>query len=422
MKDVAIVLGTYNRRPHLERAVASIRRAVGILSYEIVVVDGGSSDGSREWLAAQEDVVLIGQRGPLTGPVTAFNLGFGYAVDSGAPFICHFNDDAEFESGDWPQIQVAVEIMRKAPELGEVAFAFDLFPGRQFDVIHGKPYANFGLVRREAGMAVARAQGDPTGRAWWNPIYKVYGADCEFACWLWRLGWEILPSTSCKVHDANPQDALRANNEIINPDRADSVLFWKRWKEPTSIEPLDKLDDIAWTDAKLHLGCGTHRIPHWINIDGIAGPAVDVVMDFVAETHRIPSGVVDRIYWSHGPEHVHPDKLPAVFHELRRILRPGTGRLIVATIDLRGIFENRYEHARNGHAWNAALYGETDSTDHPYLSHKQCFDGVTLSAAFSAAGFHDVGPWALEQYPEIKSIRDYALTCELVTVFVEGFA
>lgn len=425
MNDAAIVLGTYNRRPHLERAIASIRRAVGDLSYEIIVVDGGSSDGSREWLAEQADVVLLGQRGPLTGAVRAFNLGFAYAVDSGAPFVCHFNDDAEFEAdvppNNWPQIEIAVALLKGHPKLGEIAFAFDLFKGRDFDVIHGKVYANFGVVRREAGMAVARAQGDPSGRAWWNPIYKIYGADCEFACWMWRLGWEILPSPTCKVHDANPQDALRANHDVINPDRADSKLFWKRWKEPTSVNPMTKLDDVKWEGAKLHLGCGTHRMQYWLNVDGLAGPAVDVVMDFVTDLHRIPTGALDRAYWSHGPEHVAPDLLPGVMRELRRALKPG-GKLIVATIDLPGIWAHRYVSSKNGSAWNSALYGETNSTDHPFLSHKQAFDSDSLAAVFKEAGFSDVKPWNIDDYPEIKTIRDYALTCAMVTVFVEACA
>ena len=60
MARVAVILGTYNRKQHLERALASVRSAVGSLPYEIVVVDGGSTDGSREWLAGEADVVLIG--------------------------------------------------------------------------------------------------------------------------------------------------------------------------------------------------------------------------------------------------------------------------------------------------------------------------------------------------------------------------
>jgi hypothetical protein len=76
--------------------------------------------------------------------------------------------------------------------------------------------------------------------------------------------------------------------------------------------------------------------------------------------------------------------------------------------------------AANGAEWNAALYGETRSTDHPYLSHKQAFTRETLAALFVAAGFHDIRPWVPEQYPEIMALNDYAVTCRLVTTHVEG--
>jgi hypothetical protein len=76
MPDVGIVFGTYNRLPLLQVCISSLRPSVGSLSYEIVVVDGGSSDGTQHWARCQPDVVLIEQTLPLTGAVIAYNLGF----------------------------------------------------------------------------------------------------------------------------------------------------------------------------------------------------------------------------------------------------------------------------------------------------------------------------------------------------------
>lgn len=229
--DLAIVFGTYNRKALLQKAVASVRRSVGQIAYEIVVVDGGSLDGSREWLAAQPDVVLIGQRGPLTGAVAAFNLGFAYAVDRGVPFIAHLNDDVEIVT---PNAFVeALVRLRSDPGIGAVAFAFDLYGDWGFDTVNGKPYSNYGVIRLEAGMAAARAQGDPTGRAWWNPIYRTYGADSELGVWLWKLGWRVEMAADLRVHDHEAQDALRESNDARNPDRRDSKVFWDRWRDET---------------------------------------------------------------------------------------------------------------------------------------------------------------------------------------------
>lgn len=227
MTRVAVVFGTFNRFELLKRAVASVRKAAGCLRCELIVVDGGSTDGSREWLAQQPDVTLIGQRGPLTGAVGAFNLGFGYAVDQNFDFVMHLNDDAEIVTDR--AIEEAVRILQGNPKIGEVAFAFDLYGSWSFDHVNGKPYGNFGVIRLAAGKAVAQAQGDSTGRAWWNPRYRTYGADSEFGVWLWKLGWEVYTASNLQVHDAQAMDTLRANNEAANPNRIDSQLFWTRW-------------------------------------------------------------------------------------------------------------------------------------------------------------------------------------------------
>ena len=224
---VAIVFGTFNRLEFLQRAVESVRRAIYKHPYEMIIVDGGSNDGSREWLRTQTDVVLIEQNGPLTGAVRAFNLGFGYVVDHGHDFVAHLNDDAEIVTEG--AIDAAIAILENDTKIGEVAFEYDLYGTWSFDHVNGRTYANYGVIRRQAGIDVAKIQGDPTGRAWWNPIYRTYGADSEFGVWLWKLGWRVHTAEGLRVHDANAQDALRIANEATNPDRADSKLFWSRW-------------------------------------------------------------------------------------------------------------------------------------------------------------------------------------------------
>ncbi len=420
MKErVAIVLGTYNRLTNLRGAVESARRAVGDLKYEIIVSDGGSTDGSREWLAAQEDVVLFGQRGPLTGAVRAFNLGFGYAVDNAFDYVFHFNDDAEIVEHGIPAIRRAAELMLEDSTIGEVAFQFDLRGSYAFEQVHGKIYGNFGLIRTIAGIEVAKAQGDTNGRLWWNPIYRTYGADTEFGCFLWKLGWRIHQGIGLCVHDLNTQDALRAVNEANNPSRTDSKLFWSRWQNAGSLNSVKK--NVNWIGAKIHLGCGTKKLRGWINVDALNCPAADVVMDFCDGMKTVPSGVVDTIYWSHGPEHVYPDRLPELMSNLRRILRPG-GKLIVATIDLKGIYENRFLSSNNGSSWQSALYGETDSIDPIWAAHRQAFTHESLTTMLTKAGFADVRQWNHVENKEIADLKDYAVTCKLVTVCLCGIA
>lgn len=57
--DVSIVIPTYNRLWSLPDTIASCRRTH--CSYEIVVVDDGSTDGTWDWLKNQPDVLAIRQ-------------------------------------------------------------------------------------------------------------------------------------------------------------------------------------------------------------------------------------------------------------------------------------------------------------------------------------------------------------------------
>ncbi len=58
---ISIVLGSYNRKPFLKKAVRTIRENGITVPYEIVVIDGGSSDGSIKYLTSQKDIITIVQ-------------------------------------------------------------------------------------------------------------------------------------------------------------------------------------------------------------------------------------------------------------------------------------------------------------------------------------------------------------------------
>jgi GT2 family glycosyltransferase len=212
--DVAVVMGTYNRLKLLEPCVVSVRRAVGKLSHICLVADGGSTDGSREWLLQQPDCELL--EGGLGGAVKAYNVAFARAVDLVSPFVVVFNDDAEFLPGD-PQIEGAVNLLRARPEVGAVNLCLDRYGKWEHLRCYGVCYGNYIVVRRETGMAVARALNDPEGKAWWDRHFHSYASDTAFGLWLWRLGWTIHEADEWRVHDpytvgGGEYDPLRVSN------------------------------------------------------------------------------------------------------------------------------------------------------------------------------------------------------------------
>ncbi len=153
---VSIVVPTFNRRDRLARCVDKIKQNVSA-SHEIIVVDGDSTDGTREWLAqcANLHVILEEKR---EGAVKAFNKGFRAAEGR---YVMWLNDDAFVLPGS---VEAAVEMIARSDltDVGMVAFYHNWHQernvldaverdGERYEIYHvrGYPYANFGLLRRE---------------------------------------------------------------------------------------------------------------------------------------------------------------------------------------------------------------------------------------------------------------------------------
>jgi len=251
--DVSIVSGTYNRLPFLKKMVESARRSVQVdtvngvavygLAFEIVLVDGGSVDGTLEWCRKQPDITLI-EHGQLRGAIKAFNDG---AYAARGAYVIMGNDDIEF-IGD--SILRAWVYMQQHPECGAGCFYQDrnrqnhpehikwhieempvIVNGRQASL----PYAQVGIF--------PKAIGDRVG--WWGD-YKVpkndrptYGGDNELSSHVYAAGFKVVPLVGCKIHDSEPADGLRKLNNIdgakdpkaVHGHHPDSWAWGKRWEQ-----------------------------------------------------------------------------------------------------------------------------------------------------------------------------------------------
>jgi GT2 family glycosyltransferase len=151
--SVSIVIPTYNRLSRLCRTVAKVRSNVSV-SHEVVVVDGGSDDGTREFLAGDGNLHVILER-EREGAVRAFNKGFKAAKGQ---YVMWLNDDAYPLPGS---VESALGMLNRCGSIGMAAFYHDwertrnvldsvYHKGRRYSMFHvrGYPYANFGLIRK----------------------------------------------------------------------------------------------------------------------------------------------------------------------------------------------------------------------------------------------------------------------------------
>lgn len=153
---LSIVIATYQRRAHLQCCLEWIQRTVGV-SYELVIVDGGSEDDTVEWAGAQPHTRVLVER-ERAGCCRAYDMGLRAARGE---FVMWLNDDSYPLEGT---VDAGLRLLTGShcDRVGMVAFyhthrdhwneldGFDQ-DGVRFGMLHvrGTPYANFGMLRRE---------------------------------------------------------------------------------------------------------------------------------------------------------------------------------------------------------------------------------------------------------------------------------
>lgn len=263
---VSVVIGTLNRRWHLKRTIATVRAELAGREAEIVVVDGGSDDGTLRWLAKQKDVLTIVQhnRGEWRGrPVPRrswghfMNLGFRTATSS---YICMLSDDCLVVPG---AIRNGIERFgREGTDVGALAFYWRNWPdqecywvGRTFG---GNLFVNHGLFLRDAIASVAYVDEDE---------FRFYHADGDLALRMKDAGWRCLDApTSFVEHFSHANVAQRtANLETKERDWAAYVRRWGHlgapetdWIELTYDDP-DRTAHSYWGRRAL-MAAGANRL------------------------------------------------------------------------------------------------------------------------------------------------------------------
>lgn len=257
MLNVSIVSGTFNRLGYLKRMIASARNSFsGIygVTYEFVIVDGKSIDGTLDWLREQPDVRLV-EHGSLLGAVKAFNDGASAAQGQ---YVILANDDIEFVGDAIPR---AWAFMQLHPECGIGCFYQDRNrqtmaegPGK-WHIEMMPAVVNLQPVQVAYGQVciVPKVLGDRLG--WWGDYLHTYGGDNELSANCYEAGYGVFPlyhghesitpdtlkssTEGCCIHDNEPKDALRAMNNIqgrkdprsVRGHHPDSWKWGRKWTE-----------------------------------------------------------------------------------------------------------------------------------------------------------------------------------------------
>lgn len=228
----SVVLGSYNRGRLLRHAIESVRENAAFAKYEIIVIDGGSTDGSLEWLLQQKDVITIVQhnRGEFRGrPIERRSWGYfmnlGFKAAQGK-YVLMISDDCillpnAIERG----ISVFETRLAQREKVGGVAFYFRNWPGEHEYYVQrtlgGKLMVNHGLFLRDALEKVGWID---------EENYAFYKADGDLCLRLWQAGYEIIDAPGAFVeHYLDANEAVRLqNNATLEQDKSTYANRWRR--------------------------------------------------------------------------------------------------------------------------------------------------------------------------------------------------
>ena len=138
---------------------------------------------------------------------------------------------------------------------------------------------------------------------------------------------------------------------------------------------------------KVHLGCGSKKIPGWVNVD--CNPLVEPdVLNDIKTLEYFEDGSVDVIYACHVLEHVGRWEWKRVLAIWIGKLKPG-GVLRLAVPSFKAVVDWYVKTNNINDVMGLVCGGQKNEHDYHYV----IFDNETLTAALLALGMSEVREW-----------------------------
>jgi GT2 family glycosyltransferase len=228
---VSIVIGSYNRLEYLKATIDSTRKDLEGMRHEIIVVDGGSNDGTIEWLVGQKDIITILQhnRGEWNGKKIerqswGYFMNLGFRAASGK-YICMLSDDClvvpdAIKNG----IKLFDKELKTGNKIGAMAFYWRNWPEQDkywVGIAWGERiFVNHGLYLREALQKVDFIDAKN---------FFFYHADGDLSLRLWDAGYKCIASPGSFIeHYSDANNEVRTSN--LGKQKEDWATYEKRWQ------------------------------------------------------------------------------------------------------------------------------------------------------------------------------------------------
>jgi len=179
-----IVVPCWNHLNLTKQVIQSVRENTSI-PYRLIVVDDGSTDGTAEWLALQDDLTVI---------TNESNQGFAPSVNRGlqiakAPYVVLLNNDVEVDEL-W--LETLIEGMDVRPNVGAIGPLSTARQQIQWEGHHlGKQGVWLGIEYLAFFCTVFRREVIEEVGLLDEGFAPCYGEDDDYAIRVRRAGWEL---------------------------------------------------------------------------------------------------------------------------------------------------------------------------------------------------------------------------------------
>ncbi len=239
---ISTILGSYNRLKFLKLTIDSIRKELEDIQHEIIVIDGGSTDGTLKWLSKQKDIVSIIQHNhghwnnkKIPGRSWGYFMNLAFKCAQGE-YLCMLSDDCLIVPG---AIINGADLFEKklneGMKLGAISFYFRNWPeDKKYYVnltINDTMMVNHGLYLKKALEDVGYID---------EENYFFYHADDDLSLKLKQSGYYCIDSPNSYVeHSLHINESLRGSNSQV--ERRDYKNLLNKWEKIYSIANTKKI-------------------------------------------------------------------------------------------------------------------------------------------------------------------------------------
>lgn len=239
---VSVILVNWNRVDEALMNLLALRRQA-YRHLQIIVVDNGSTDGSREKLAAIPDIKLVALDANL-GPCKARNLGLRQATGKYALFI---DSDALMARRGIGRV---VRRMEADPKIGIAGCKVINYFSRKIDQwIYHQPYEQFGdqefdTYSFSAAGAMVKLELIKQLGGFWDDLF-IYNEEVDLSIRVIRSGHRVIYFPATRVfHRVSPKGRAKSSSYFFYQIRNWIWIFYRyyptlwRWRKIATYVPV----------------------------------------------------------------------------------------------------------------------------------------------------------------------------------------